>query len=156
MIAIRDIRQSDLPFLIEVRNECRTMLHDDSAFTLDEAQEWFAATRPRFYIITCAAVSIGYFRTSRWHEANGHVSIGCDLHADFRGKGLAQAAYRVFLRFLFEECGMNKVSLEVLQHNARANRLYQRLGFVLEGVKRQEIWRDGQYLDSLVMSMLRS
>ena len=51
---------------------------------------------------------------------------------------------------------MNKVSLEVLEHNERARRLYQRLGFVLEGVKRQEVWRNDRYLDSLLFSMLRS
>lgn len=155
MIALREMQHADLPFLIEVRNECRAMLHDDSAFTLDQAQAWFAATRPRFYIITHAGTRIGYFRTSHWDQA-GSVSIGCDLHADHRGKGLAQAAYRLFLRFLFADCAVDKVWLEVLEHNAPARRLYQRLGFVTEVVKRKAVRRDGRDLDSLVMSMLKS
>ncbi len=156
VIAFREMQQDDLPFLIEVRNECRAMLHDDSAFTLDQAQAWFAAARPRFYIITYEGTAIGYFRTSHWEDANRHVSIGCDLHADYRGKGLAQAAYRAFLRFLFEDCAISKVSLEVLEHNAPARRLYRRLGFVVEYVKRQAVRRDGHDLDSIVMSMLKS
>jgi RimJ/RimL family protein N-acetyltransferase len=156
MVTFREMQQEDLPFLIEVRNECRAMLHDDSAFTLDQAQAWFAATRPRFYIVTHEGTAVGYFRTSHWNEANRHVSIGCDLHKDHRSKGLAQAAYRVFLRFLFEDCAISKVSLEVLEHNVRARRLYQRLGFVVEGVKRREVYRDGRHLDSIMMSMLKS
>ena len=109
-----------------------------------------------FYLATLGHSPIGYFRTSNWNDANRHVHVGCDLHADFRGKGYALMAYRLFLRFLFDECGMNKVSLEVLEHNQRARRLYQRLGFVLEGIKRQDVWREGRYLDSLLFSMLKS
>src|SRR6185369_10902237 len=135
MIAFRELRQHDLPFLLEVRNECRAMLHDDTAFTLHQARQWFAATRPRYYLITDDGAPIGYFRTSHWDDANGSVSIGCDLHRDHRGKGLAQAAYRAFLRYLFEDCGIDRVSLEVLEHNAPARRLYQRLGFGVEGVR---------------------
>ena len=51
---------------------------------------------------------------------------------------------------------MNKVSLEVLAHNERARRLYDGWALFLEGVRRQEVWRDGCYLDSLTFSMLRS
>ena len=156
MIAFRDLQSGDLPFLLGVRNECRTMLHDDRAFTLAQAQAWFAVTRPRFYLVTQDGSPIGYFRTSHWDETNRHVHVGLDLHADHRGRGLAQQAYRAFLAFLFDECGMNKVSLEVLEHNERARRLYQRLGFVPEGVKRQEIRRDGRWLDSQLFSMLKS
>jgi RimJ/RimL family protein N-acetyltransferase len=65
-------------------------------------------------------------------------------------------AYSSFLRFLFDELGMNKVSLEVLEHNIRAQRLYRKLGFTVEGIKRQEVWRYGRYLDSQLMSMLKS
>ena len=156
VIAFREMQQDDLPFLLEVRNECRAMLHDDSAFTLEQARRWFATTRPRFYVITRDGAPIGYFRTSHWDEAAGQVSIGCDLHADHRGQGLAQAAYRLFLRHLFEDRGITKVSLEVLEHNAPARRLYQRLGFVQEDVKRRAVRRDGRNLDSIVMSMLKS
>ena len=41
-------------------------------------------------------------------------------------------------------------------HNIRAQRLYRRLGFSVEGIKRQEVWRYGRYLDSQLMSMLKS
>lgn len=156
MVAFRELQRDDLPFLVSVRNECRAMLHDDSEFTLAQAQQWFDSKHPRFYIATEGGKPIGYFRTSNWEEPNRRVYVGFDLHKDYRGKGLAQAAYRVFLRHLFVGCGMNKVSLEVLEHNERAMCLYQRLGFALEGVKRQDVWRDGRYLDNLLFSMLKS
>jgi len=155
-IAFRELQAADLPFLVSVRNSCRAMLHDDREFTPEQANEWFATVHPRFYLLTRDGAPIGYFRTSNWSEANRNVYVGCDLHISCRGKGLARTAYPLFLRFLFEELEMNKVSLEVLQHNEPAMRLYKRIGFVLEGVKRLEVRRDGRYLDSLIFSMLRS
>jgi hypothetical protein len=34
--------------------------------------------------------------------------------------------------------------------------LYRKLGFTIEGIKRKEVWRQGRYLDSQIMSMLKS
>jgi RimJ/RimL family protein N-acetyltransferase len=156
MIAFRKLQRSDLPFVLEVRNLSRDMLHDNSVFTLDQAQVWFDTKQPRFYLATQDGTPVGYFRTSNWDEANSHAYVGFDLHPDFRGKGLAQAAYRAFLTYLFANCRLNKVSMEVLEHNQPARRLYERVGFIHEGVKRQEIHRDGRYIDSIILSMLKS
>jgi RimJ/RimL family protein N-acetyltransferase len=156
IISLSELRRIDLPFLLDVRNRCRAMLHDDHEFSLREAEQWFDSTRPRFYLVALDCCPIGYFRTSNWDEVNRHVYVGCDLHESHRGKGYARVAYDVFMKYLFNNCGINKVSLEVLSHNDRARKLYQQLGFVLEGVKRQEVWRDGRYLDSLMFSMLKS
>jgi RimJ/RimL family protein N-acetyltransferase len=156
MIVFRRLQRGDLAFLLEVRNQSRDMLHDNSVFTLEQAQVWFDTQQPRFYLATQDARPVGYFRTSNWDEANSHAYVGFDLHPDFRGKGLAQSAYRVFLTYLFTECGLNKVSMEVLEHNHPARRLYERIGFKQEGVKREEIHRNGRYIDSIMLSMLKS
>jgi RimJ/RimL family protein N-acetyltransferase len=156
MISFRELNRADLPFLLSVRNSCRAMLHDNTEFTLQQAEDWFDLRQPRFYLVILGRSSIGYFRTSNWSEVHRNLYIGCDLHEDFRGKGYGRAAYQAFLRFLFEDRRMNKVSLEVLSHNNHAKKLYESLGFILEGVKREEVWRDGIYLDSLLFSMLSS
>jgi RimJ/RimL family protein N-acetyltransferase len=57
---------------------------------------------------------------------------------------------------LFTELDLNKVSLEVLETNLRAIHLYKKLGFVIEGVKREEVkTSSGDYVDSIVMSLLK-
>jgi dTDP-4-amino-4,6-dideoxygalactose transaminase/RimJ/RimL family protein N-acetyltransferase len=153
MLSIKPLSVDDLPFLLEVRNGCRHLLHDDRHFSLDEARTWFEKEKPRFFLISESEAPVGYFRTALWDDANRHVQIGCDLHPDYRGKGIARGAYTAFMQDLFNREGMNKVWLEVLGNNDRALRLYRRLGFVEEGVKRQHVKRNGAYLDSIVMSM---
>ena len=71
----------------------------------------------------------------------------------FHGQGLGEEATRLCLRYAFERLGLRKVSLGVLASNTRAFQLYRRLGFVVEGCKRQEYWADGAYHDSYVMGL---
>jgi RimJ/RimL family protein N-acetyltransferase len=49
---------------------------------------------------------------------------------------------------------LNRLWLLVLESNAHAIRLYQKQGFRLEGRMRQAVFRDGRYVDYLVMSIL--
>jgi L-phenylalanine/L-methionine N-acetyltransferase len=51
--------------------------------------------------------------------------------------------------------GLVRVELEVYPDNERAVRLYEQFGFQVEGRKRLNAWRDGCYVDSLVMGRLR-
>jgi len=79
-----------------------------------------------------------------------------DIHKNFRGKGLAYESYCKFIPYLIETYDLHKVSLEMLGTNHRAYNLYLKLGFFTEGIKRQEVFKNGNYVDSIVMSILRS
>ncbi|KAG1879155.1 acyl-CoA N-acyltransferase [Suillus subluteus] len=48
-----------------------------------------------------------------------------------------------------------KLSLGVFANNARAIAVYEKLGFVMEGRKRQAVWMDNRWEDSLTMGILR-
>lgn len=124
---IRELTKEDLPFLLEVRNECRHFLHDPREFTLEECQAWFEKERPDFYILQVNGESIGYFRTSDWTEDS--VFIGLDIHKDYRGKGFAIPAYRMFIGML----NMPTYFLRVLKTNIRAIHIYNKLGFEIVG-----------------------
>ncbi|MBE2184633.1 MAG: GNAT family N-acetyltransferase, partial [Anaerolineae bacterium] len=56
--------------------------------------------------------------------------------------------------FCFHEINLHRVQLTVFSYNQRAMKLYERLGFVREGVWREAILRDGQAFDTLCYSML--
>lgn len=72
-----------------------------------------------------------------------------------QGKGIGREVSEAALHYGFSELNLNKVSLTVLVGNERALGLYRSLGFVVEGVLRQEQYRDSAYLDVILMSILR-
>jgi diamine N-acetyltransferase len=147
----------DLEFFTEVRNSCAQLyLHDSRTFTLEEAKMWFPTTQIIYYIIEKDNKRIGYFRMNNYSEMNKNIYIGADLHEDYRGKGFGYLAYKEYIDFLFNNIDLHKISLEVLETNGIAMRLYKKLGFVEEGRKREEIKKGGLYFDSVIMSILKS
>ena len=67
-VTLLSLLESDLPFLIEVRNDesTRSQLGNDSLFTLEECKEWFIKEQPEWLlIINHNLTRIGYIRI-RW------------------------------------------------------------------------------------------
>lgn len=157
MISFRSLLREDLEFLNEVRNYCAAeYLHDSRIFSLSDTVQWFETNCPDYYIILYKGEKIGYFRLSNYSTINQNIYIGADLHPKFWGKKLAYPSYQKFIDYLFTKYNLNKISLEVLSTNVRAYTLYKKLGFVQEGIKRQEIFKQDQFIDSIVMSLLKT
>jgi len=49
---------------------------------------------------------------------------------------------------------MHRLELTVMAHNERAVRLYQKMGFDIEGQKKQNLLVDGKYVDEYEMAKL--
>lgn len=76
--------------------------------------------------------------------------------SDAHGKGYAYNATLDILKYAFEEINLNRVYLDVLVDNVRANKFYQKCGFVFEGTFRQAIEIKGNIYDLNWYSMLKS
>lgn len=154
---IRKITKEDLEFLNEVRNfYCEKYLHDSNKFSIEETINWFEKNNPDYYIIEIEETPIGYFRISNYSKNNNNLYIGADIHPDYRGKGFGYRAYKKFIPELFKIYNLNKISLEVLSNNEVSISLYDKLGFVVEGIKRQEVLKGSNYVDSIIMSILKT
>ncbi len=70
--------------------------------------------------------------------------------------GYGTEATRLTLRHGFETLNLNRIYLYVFETNPRAIHVYEKCGFVHEGKLRQSMYRNGRYIDTLLMSMLRT
>jgi len=157
MYRFKKIQLEDLEFLNSIRNQyAQEFLHDSRQFSISQTIEWFKKYSPDYHIIFYNDQKIGYFRISNYSEENKNLYIGADIHPEFKGNGLASNAYKEFMGILFRERFLNKISLEVLSTNQIALNLYKKLGFKIEGIKREEILKKDGYVDSIIMSILRS
>ncbi len=80
---------------------------------------------------------------------------GLMLHPDFRGRGLARAATEAFTRHLVIDLNYHRVELECYGYNERAIAHFERCGFVREGVKRKAYWRNGEWVDGVLLGLVR-
>lgn len=70
------------------------------------------------------------------------------------GKGYGTEAVLLGLRLAFEGLNLNKVFLRTFMNNKRAQKCYEKAGFTKEGILRQDIFKNGKYIDCVVYSVL--
>jgi diamine N-acetyltransferase len=71
-------------------------------------------------------------------------------------QGYGSEATLLMLKHGFETLNLNRIFLHVYENNPRAVRAYKKVGFVEEGLLREAIYRNGCYINVLLMSVLRS
>lgn len=71
-------------------------------------------------------------------------------------QGYGTEATRLMLKHAFETLNLNRIYLHVYETNPRAIHTYDKVGFVKEGRLREARYRNGVYINVLLMSMLRS
>ncbi len=83
-----------------------------------------------------------------------HVTMinGLAVAPEHQGHGVGRALVEAAVRAA-RAGGARKVSLRVLAHNDTARRLYERCGFVVEGVLKGEFHLDGAYVDDVLMAV---
>lgn len=80
--------------------------------------------------------------------------IGYVMNSDYWGKGLMTEAVKEVIRYLFEEMGMELLSVAHFVDNYRSKRVIEKCGFKYEGTLRKRIIRfDGSLLDECVYSL---
>jgi RimJ/RimL family protein N-acetyltransferase len=98
--------------------------------------------------------SCGFFKLD---HRNACTEFGIMIgDKSYWNRGYGTEAVRLLVRHGFQTLNLNRIYLRVLENNPRAIRAYEKAGFTHEGRQRQAEFRDGQYIDLLVMSILRS
>ena len=80
--------------------------------------------------------------------------IGLNIARQYQGQGFGTEAIKWALHWGFHYAGLHRIELSAFGYNQGALKLYERLGFVLEGRKRDFLWFDGKYWDLVTFGML--
>lgn len=72
------------------------------------------------------------------------------------GQGYGTEATRLMVDYAFGTLGMHRVWLRVYEYNQRAIRVYEKVGFVREGMLREDRYHGGRFFHTIVMGLLRS
>ncbi len=68
----------------------------------------------------------------------------------------AAEALVLFLHFVFGELNLHRIEAETLAYNRRVLRSIERIGFCPEGIRRERVYRTGQYVDIYCYGLLKS
>jgi len=128
-------RDEELAWVRKVRTST-----DDRVFTILDA-------RTDQYVGQCGLHQIF------WRSKVGRAA--CIISArDRHGSGLGSAAIARLLDVAFGELGLHKIWLMVFERNERSRRTWSRIGFLEEGVLRDEYFHEGAWHNMVRMGLL--
>ena len=160
---IRALNESDLEPIRLMRNDPSTWTNlTDITFLDAEAQRsWFLSlhkdSKRRYYAVCNGKHRlVGLVRMDEIDHVNRSARVGCDVLPKYRGKGIGSKIMTGVVSYGFKLLNLHRIWLAVLETNKVAIHVYEKVGFKPEGRYREAIYRDGQYHDYLLYSMINA
>jgi ribosomal-protein-serine acetyltransferase len=138
-----------LPWLDSVR------VASDTAGFIDKTLRAFADNKALVTGMWWRGKLVGTIGLSHIDAENRIANVGYWLAADCQGKGIVTRACRAFVQHAFDTLDFNRIELCTAIGNHRSEAIPKRLGFHLEGVRRQGEWLYDRFVDLHVYAMLR-
>jgi RimJ/RimL family protein N-acetyltransferase len=101
------------------------------------------------------AVFIGWCCLVKWNPDHRSATMGYCLAEAAWGQGIATEAASALLRWGFDTLDLNRVQAETDTRNTASARVLDKLGFVREGMLREDCIVDGEVSDTWVYGLLR-
>lgn len=100
-------------------------------------------------------IIIGVVFLNHIHAHYRTGEFGITLADDtYRGKGYGKDMLITLIKYGFNELNLNRIWCEVYSNNNSIH-LYKKLGFKSEGTLRENVYKNGNYLDSHILGMLK-
>jgi len=154
------IEESDLGFLLELRSSVWENLGTINMVNNYKQKKWFEnvcndPTKEYYIVSQSNDIKIGLIRTDEIDFINRSMRIGCDVHPDYQYKGYGTNIMTMLIKYCFDYLNMNRLWLMVLETNIAGQRLYKKVGFTEEGRHKKGIYRNGKYIDYILMSLIK-
>lgn len=163
LVMLRQLTGDDAPALLPMLEDEETARLTGSRLKppiAELARSWYGSRPDQHDRLDLAIVDratddvVGEAVLHEWDEDNESCSFRICLVPGRYGRGLGTEATRLIVGYAFEELALHRVSLGVFAINPRARRTYEKVGFVTEGVLRDELRWGDERIDSHIMSIL--
>lgn len=151
---IRRLEKRDAPLMLEWMHDpdiSAQFRYDFSAMTLEKAEDFIEASfteeNQHFAIVDENDLYLGTISLKNIDRQNENAEYAVATRRCAHGTGIAGCATEELLRYAFHTLGLHKVYLNVLEENRRANRFYEKCGFVMEGKAKDHVRIRGVYHD---------
>jgi RimJ/RimL family protein N-acetyltransferase len=110
----------------------------------------------RLLVETKQKKAIGFISLGEIDKENKKAELGMLIgEKDFWDRGYGTDALITLLEHLFTRLDFNRIGLEVFDYNLRAMKAYEKIGFKVEGIQRQGLYRLNKFHDIYIMGLLR-
>ena len=157
-VTLRPATSADRDRILEIRTTPEVLARwyeDDLAAAVDESLETMG---DRYLAIRLGSKVVGGIQWSEEEDID-YRHAGIDIFVDpaFAGRGIGTESIALLVKYLFEERGHHRITIDPAADNGAAIRTYEKVGFEPVGIMKQyERGSDGTFHDGLLMELNRS
>jgi RimJ/RimL family protein N-acetyltransferase len=143
--------------------EGRRLTGTHAEFTLEQTHRWLRTRAEQHDRADWAATSVadgGYLGEAVLSDLDSDNEV-CGFRIALAGphvygRGYGTEITRLVVAHAFDVVGLHRLELQVYAFNPRAQRVYEKCGFRVEGRRRDALLWDGERVDVLDMGILRT
>lgn len=164
-IEFEDILKVDGSLVELVRNwrnseNVSKYMYTNHYITREEHQQWIRKLKTentaKTWIIEYNKKPVGLVSLSDIDYINKTVDWGFYIaDEDARGKGIGSVALYKLMEYVFDEMKFSRMHTKVLENNHVAIKLYEKFCFKKEGIFKQQLIRDGKYIEVILMGIMQ-
>lgn len=143
---LRRLEEKDAPFMLEWMHDNTINCNFQYPFaemTIEKVKAFiedsFNEENKHFAIVDAKDEYLGTISLKNISQKNKNAEYAIVTRKKAHGTGAAMQATQELLCYAFQELGLHKVYLNVLEDNIRARKFYEKCGFVQEGISKDAI-----------------
>lgn len=157
---LKDIQYEDLLLVLNWRNQnhIRNVMYNSDYISIKQHLAWYErllknekAISKLFYF---DSVPYGIVNINELNPINRSCEWGFYIGELNASRGMGTVLGYTALNYIFDELKLRKVNASVLENNPRSKHFHEKLGFSHDVTLREHIFKEGQFMDVNVYSIL--
>ena len=147
-----------LHFMINDPDMSNMVVGWSKPISMVEQERWFENLKNDLnirYAISYNGKTVGSAIIHDIDWKNKSVTLSIKVLKDYCKIGIGKDTIKTLIEYCFNELNVNRICAEVLDYNISSNSLFKSCGFVLEGTKRNAIYKKGKYNSLNLYSILK-
>lgn len=116
----------------------------------------FSQQKAMHYLILFKGKIVGTIGLKQFDWTVKSAEIGYWISPDHQGKGIITRAAKTMIAYGFDQIKLNKIEIWAAEKNTKSRNVPERLGFVLEGMRRSNEYLDGEYHNMMIYGLLKT
>lgn len=160
LVVLRALEPEDLDFLFDTENNTdlwkysnrfhpysKNLLKD---YIANSDKDIFETHQIKFTISDKHDKAVGFIDLYDFEPLHHRAAVGLMISNVERGKGFAKAALELIESFAKEQLQLHQLYAHIAEENQHSIRLFESLGFILSGKKKDWNFYDGKFHDELI------
>jgi len=166
-VTLRPFKEEDFPHIKAclTDEEVLKLTGSDMDFDFEEEEEnildWYRSRHTQTDRLDLAIVDpildilVGEAVINLYDESTHSMNFRILIGPQGRNRGLGTEATLLLIDYVFKNTTLHYLTLDVLEFNPRARHVYEKIGFVKNGVHKNELEFEGEWIDSIQMKLTR-